>query len=78
MAEVTSPKGTLNVSVSLMAFDAASDMYRKLNHGLVERSVSFIDGLECTKDEAEKLVGRLRQGNPNLTITAGWHGATNL
>jgi hypothetical protein len=76
--ESTGPKGSLTVSVELSAFDAASDMYRKLNHGLVVRSVSFIEGLECTKEEAEKLVQRLREGNPNLTLTAGWTGATHL
>ena len=78
MAADTAPKGSLTVSVVLAGFDAASDMYRKLNHGLVERHVSFVEGLECTREEADKLVRRLREGNPNATITAGWTGSTNL
>lgn len=72
------PRGSLTVSVELAAFDAASDMYRKLNHGLVVRPVSFIEGLECTKAQAEALVRRLREGNPNATLTAGWTGSNVL
>ena len=78
MADESNPKGTLTVSVVLAAFDAAADMYRRLNHGLTTRHVSFIEGMECTKDEAVKLVAKLRDGNPNHTITAHWTGGTNL
>lgn len=75
---MSEPKGTLTVSVEVMAFDPAADMYRRLNHGLVQRNVSFIEGMECTKAEAEALVDKLRKANPNHHLVAGWTGASVL
>lgn len=74
--EQTDPKGMLIVEVALL-LPPTDTMYRTLNHGCAPHRTHVLT-FECTKDEGQQIIAKIRDANPTFSFPASWTGKDEL